>query len=162
MAVFFLREIQQSPIVSCLLRAPLLFSIIRLIVVPQCGSPYYHNVGPRAMTQDQNLTSMIREKQDLSRARIRREVRKELSDDMAERLLLSALDRVIAATLKNPNPFQLELLIGGEPFPIEDIYDIELLEKRGRQAIKRSATIAAYGHACLARAKYLREEQRRK
>lgn len=116
------------------------------------------------MAHGESLTSSIRKKDEagLSRAAIKQAVRKELSDDMCESFISSGLDRVIAATLKNPDPFQLELLIDGEPFPINEIYDIELLEQRGYQARKRSKTIAEYAEACLARAKYLREKQRKK
>ena len=106
------------------------------------------------MAQDdlssQSIRQRIRNANGKPRAEIEKEVWNALTPKMQERLGHAQLRRLIAAELNNPE--QLEILLNGEPLPLDEIdeADLPLLRERGYALIKAGKSKIIRGEAYLA------------
>lgn len=102
--------------------------------------------------QDKSIKARIREAGDIlhTRTEILDHVWKGLSDTERKNLGLSGLRRMLAAELTDPD--QIEFLIDGEPYPIEDV-PLEMLKRRGFRLIVAGERLIKHGEAYIAEAK---------
>lgn len=101
-------------------------------------------------SSNKSIRQLIQDAKDKTRAAIEEEVWKALPLKAQERLGHAQLRRLIASELNDPD--QMEFLIDGEPYPIEDVPP-EMLERRGYRLIVAGERLIKRGEAYIAEAK---------
>ena len=102
------------------------------------------------MAQGDSIRQLIQDATAKTRAEIEKEVWGALTPDQQKQLGHAQLRRMIAAELNDPD--QMEFLIDGEPYPIEDVPP-EMLKRRGYRLIVAGERLIKRGEAYIAEAK---------
>ena len=102
------------------------------------------------MAHSDSIRQLIQDAKDKPRAEIAKEVWNALTLEVQDRLGRAQLRRMIAAELNDPD--QLEFMIDGEPYPLEEVPP-EMLLLRGRSLIKAGKESIKRGEAYIAEGK---------
>lgn len=102
------------------------------------------------MAQDDSILQLIRNAKAKSRSGIEEEVWEALPFKTREQLGRSQLHRIIAAEKNDPE--QYEFVVDGEPFPLDEVNEIDLprLREAGYRLIKAGKSSIRRGEAYLA------------